>query len=84
MRSFESAMIDILNNCPVTDIGQFDKPTLALLNKAAKMGAISKGKGGDFPAIKTVYVPVGFDFIAHRQEVIDRCKRITEFENINK
>ena len=70
MRTFEDIMDTILDNRPVTDLGQFDKKTKRLLDKAAELGAISKGKGGEFPKIKTVYAPKGFDFEAHRKDVI--------------
>lgn len=71
MRTFAEIIDTILSCDIVCNIGQISKEDVRLLDKAAKAGAISKGKGGVFPAIKTVYAPVGFDFIAHRNAVVD-------------
>jgi hypothetical protein len=70
MRTFSDLIDAILNNEIVHDIGQISKADLKLLNKAAKTGAISKGKGGEFPALKTVFAPKGFDFTGHRNAVV--------------
>lgn len=78
MRTFEDTISDIVNDGkPVENIGQFDTKTLQLLNKAVKTGMIAKGKGGEFPMIKTVYAPVGFDFTAHRKAVIAKENALT-------
>lgn len=49
------------------DIGQIDKPTKTALNRLVKKGLLSKGKGGPFPALKTVYAVSGFDFASDRE-----------------
>ncbi len=74
MRTFADIIDTILDCDTVTDIGQIGNKDLSMLNKAVKAGAISKGKGGEYPAIKTVYAPKGFDFVRHRQAVIDLLK----------
>lgn len=55
----------------VTDIGQLSKPETYQLSKYVKRGWLSKGKGGPFPKLKTVYACPGFDFEQDRQREID-------------
>jgi hypothetical protein len=74
MNNNEFYLERIINGSIVHDIGQLNKQTLTFLDKAVKSGAISKGKGGCFPALKTCYAPMGFDFVAHRNKVIKRVK----------
>lgn len=57
----------------ITDIGQFTPAQLRKLNSFVKKGWLSKGKGGPFPALKTVYAHPGFDFDADRQRHIDHA-----------
>jgi hypothetical protein len=74
---------DFINHaltCTLTDIGQLDGPTRSALNRLVKKGILSKGKGGPFPAIKTVYAVAGFDFAAHRQQHIDHMVRLSEMD----
>lgn len=54
----------------VCDIGQLDHQTLLALNRSVRKGLLSKGKGGPFPKIKTIYAPAGFDFEADRERHI--------------
>lgn len=62
------------------DIGQLDKPTLAALNKLVKQGYLSKGRGGPFPMLKTVYAVSGFDFDADREFHIAEAMRLSEMD----
>lgn len=64
----------------VTDIGQLSKSELYQLNKYVKRGWLSKGKGGPFPRLKTVYACPTFDFDADRQRVIDTAMTIHRIE----
>ncbi len=77
-----SALNRILDCNIIEDIGQFTDADRKFLNKAAKMGAISKGKGGEFPIIKTVYAPNGFDFEAHRAAVLNKVRIMSGMEYI--
>ena len=65
---------------PISDIGQFTKENLKVLNLAVKQGTLDKGKGGPFPAIKTVYAIKGFDFAADRQNHINVAMLIKSIE----
>ena len=51
----------------ITDIGQLSKMEKRCLEKAVKIGVLSKGKGGPFHIPKTVYAVKGFDFAAARE-----------------
>ena len=51
----------------VTDIGQITHQQRLELNRAIRHGYLSKGKGGSFPALKTVYACPTFDFAADRE-----------------
>jgi hypothetical protein len=55
----------------VTDIGRLTPEEQRELSKAVKAGVLSKGKGGPYPVVKTVYARRGFDFAADRQLHID-------------
>lgn len=69
----------------VVNIGQLSKSELNQLNKYVKRGWLSKGQGGPFPKLKTVYAVPTYDFAANRQawidylttlEAMDRAQRI--------
>ena len=51
----------------VVSIGQLTHAEQLELNRAVRHGILDKGKGGPFPAIKTVYACHGFDFVADRE-----------------
>jgi hypothetical protein len=55
----------------VRDIGQLTPEEQRELSKAVKHGVLSKGRGGPYPVVKTVYARRGFDFAAARQLHID-------------
>lgn len=54
----------------VTDIGQLSKDDIKTLNEYVKKGYLSKGRGGDFPALKTVWAFPDYDFIGAREAAI--------------
>jgi hypothetical protein len=66
----------------VTDIGQLSKTEIDQLNKYVKRGWLSKGRGGAFPILKTVYAFSGYDFAAWRQRYVDRAMNLAELDRI--
>ena len=64
----------------VTDIGQLSKPELYQLNKYVKRGWLSKGKGGPFPILKTIYAHPGYNFAAWRQRYVEHAMRLAELD----
>ena len=80
MITFEDAISTILECRIIHDIGQFTNRDIKLLDEAVKHGMISKGKGGEFPKIKTVYAPIGFDFKKHRKAVINHVNKLSTGE----
>ena len=66
----------------VTDIGQLSKDDLKTLNKYVKMGFLAKGKGGGFPALKTIYAVPTYDFDGCRKaeirDLFATCKSLGE------
>ena len=64
----------------VTDIGQLTHEEKKALNKAVKQGYLDKGRGGPFPAPKTVYAVKGFDFATDRAEQVNQILRIASME----
>src|SRR6478735_11507057 len=64
----------------VTDIGQLSKSDLYQLNKYVKRGWLSRGKGGPYPILKTVYACPGFDFAASRERYIEAAMAAYEIE----
>ena len=64
----------------VCDIEQLSKSELYQLNKAVKRGWLSKGKGGPYPKLKTVYAYPTFDFIADREREVAEAMAIADME----
>jgi hypothetical protein len=64
----------------VTDVGQLSKSDLYQLNKYVKRGWLSRGKGGPFPILKTVYAHPGFDFTASRDAYVEAAMACYEIE----
>jgi len=64
----------------VTDIGQLSKSDLYQLNKYVRKGWLSRGKGGPFPILKTVYAHHGFDFAASREQYVEAAIATYEIE----
>lgn len=54
----------------VADIGQLSQNEKKILNAYVKQGVISKGKGGGFPNVKTVYAFPNFDFVTDRERQV--------------
>lgn len=54
----------------IVSIGQLSPAEKRELDAAVRKGWIAKGKGGPFPAPKTVYAPVGYDFDLERSKAI--------------
>lgn len=52
----------------VVDLGQLSHGEKLALNRAVRRGILSKGRGGPFPILKTVYAHPGFDFKRDREE----------------
>lgn len=64
----------------VVDIGQLTPAEKQQLNQAVKRGWLSRGKGGPFPMLKTVYAVPTFDHEASRRRYVDEAMRIAELE----
>jgi hypothetical protein len=76
-------LTEIVKRCllrPTSDIGQFTHEEVLQLNRAVRHGYLSKGKGGPYSNLKTVYAVPGFDFAADRQAHIDMAMRIADYE----
>jgi len=69
------AMIDTL-----ADIGQLTSDDIKTLDKYVKLGYLSKGRGGCFPVIKTVWACPGFDFQRQRDAAVENMLRIVELD----
>ena len=67
----------------VVNIGQLSREDCQELDKAVRKGWLSKGRGGPYPILKTVYAVPGFDFEADRQAHVDYFCRLAEFEKQN-
>jgi len=67
---------------PITDIGQLNKEEKRPLEKFVKMGVLIKGKGGPFPALKTVYAITGYNIAAARKRNIEEMLKIQNYENV--
>jgi len=65
----------------VTDIGQLMPHERRELNAAVKRGHLSRGKGGPYPNLKTVWAHPGFDFEADRKRYVDEAMRYAEWES---
>lgn len=64
----------------VVDIGQLSKAEIYQLNKYVKKGWLSKGKGGPYPRLKTVYACPGFDFAGHRKRWVDYVMMLAKLD----
>lgn len=64
----------------VTDIGQLSKSDIYQLNKYVKRGWLSRGKGGPYPILKTVYAHPGFDFAASRKRWVDYMMTLADLD----
>lgn len=64
----------------VVDIGQLSNSEKYQLNQAVRRGWLSRGKGGPFPVLKTVYACPGFDFAASRERYVEQTMATYEIE----
>jgi hypothetical protein len=64
----------------VTDIGQLSKSDLYQLNKYVRRGWLSRGRGGPYPVLKTVYAHPGYDFAASRERYIEQAMALVELD----
>jgi hypothetical protein len=64
----------------VTNIGQLSRDEINQLERAIRHGILAKGKGGPYPALKTVYARFGFDFEQERREWVAYMMRLHELE----
>lgn len=67
----------------VVSIGQLTEADKRTLDSYVRKGWLSKGKGGPFPAIKTVYAFPGFDFAADRQRHYEYMCKLAELDRAN-
>ena len=67
---------------PICDIGQLTAKDKYTLNKYVKKGYLSKGRGGPFPKIKTLYARPDFDFAADRNYEINQALALHELERV--
>lgn len=58
-----------------TDIGQLTHQDRLELKRAVRSGVLSKGKGGSYPILKTVWAHPGFDFERDREEQVAEMMR---------
>lgn len=66
----------------VVSIGQLSDSEIRTLNKYVKRGWLSKGQGGPYPRLKTVYAHPGFDFAASRERWVDYMMRLAEMDRV--
>lgn len=59
----------------VTNLGQLTHEQKLELEYAVRKGWLSKGKGGPFPILKTVYARPGFNFASDREASIAVLRR---------
>jgi hypothetical protein len=68
----------------VVDIGQLTAEDKNSLRQAVKSGLLSKGKGGGYPAIKTVYARPGYDFGGERAKAINWMMAMAYLDECNR
>jgi len=64
----------------IVSIGQLSDSDKRILDRYVKRGWLSKGKGGPFPRLKTVYACPTFDFAADRKQAIAAAMAICDIE----
>lgn len=70
MKRFDRPIIKRALVETVTNIGQISHQDRLDLEYAVRKGWLSKGKGGPYPMLKTVYAHPGFNFEASRDVFI--------------
>jgi hypothetical protein len=64
----------------VVNTGQLTSQEERELNKAVRKGWLSKGKGGPWPILKTVWARPGFDFAADRAAWLDYWYEVSKID----
>lgn len=64
----------------VCDIGHLAHKEKLLLERAVRLGYLSKGKGGPFPMLKTMYARPGFDFAKDREASIAEMRYLATID----
>lgn len=59
----------------ICDLGQFTHAERLQVERAVRNGVLSKGKGGPYPKLKTVYAAVHFDFARDREAGVAELRR---------
>ena len=57
---------------PVTDVGQLTRAERVALRGYVRRGYLTRGQGGPYPSLKTVYAVPGYDFVGERRRMIQR------------
>lgn len=68
----------------VTDIGQLTPAGKRELERAVKRGWLSKGRGGGFPALKTVYALPGYDFAEARRLIVAEMMELSQIDAVTR
>jgi hypothetical protein len=66
----------------VTDLGQLTGEEAKALKAAVQNGVLKKGKGGGFPAVKTVYARPDFDIEGHHAAELSKLKRDAAMDSV--
>lgn len=64
----------------VVNIGQLTPSEKRTLDRYVKKGWLSKGKGGPFPLLKTVWAFPGYDFALWRQRYVDHMLALARLD----
>lgn len=67
----------------VTNVGQLSPQEQRALNAYVKRGWLSKGQGGPFPRLKTVYAHPGYDFAAWRERYVKHAMALAALDREN-
>jgi hypothetical protein len=59
----------------VINIGQLTQAEVRTLNRAVRKGWLSKGEGGPYPALKTLWARPDFDFATNREYHIEQFRK---------
>lgn len=68
----------------VTDIGQLTPVDKRELERAVKLGYLSKGRGGGFPKEKTVYAFPGYDFAGERRLIVRQMMVLSHIDAVTR
>lgn len=76
-------LIHLALTAGIVNIGQLTAAQTRKLDSFVKKGWLSKGKGGPFPMLKTVYAHVGFDFEADRRAHVEYAMYLAGIDREN-